>query len=65
MDVAERPGAPLRTVITDPRLRWPDTFSEGADGAIYITASHIQDSPWFKLQTQTTPSAIFRISPVR
>jgi sugar lactone lactonase YvrE len=37
----------LRTEIIDARLRWPDTFSEGLDGAIYITASHIQDSPWF------------------
>jgi sugar lactone lactonase YvrE len=37
----------LRTEITDARLRWPDTFSEGPDGVIYITASHIQDSPWF------------------
>ena len=34
----------------DARLRWPDTFSEGPDGTIYITASHIQDSPWFKPQ---------------
>lgn len=65
VDVAERPGAPLRTVVADPRLRWPDTFSQGADGAIYITASHIQDSPWFKPETHTTPSAIFRIPPVR
>ena len=63
VDVAPRPGAPLRTVLSDPRLRWPDTFSQGADGAIYITASHIQDSPWFKPQAATTPSAIFKIAP--
>jgi sugar lactone lactonase YvrE len=37
----------LRTELTDSRLRWPDTFAEGPDGAIYVTASHIQDSPWF------------------
>ena len=37
----------MRTVLQDSRLRWPDTFSQGPDGAIYITASHIQDSPWF------------------
>ncbi len=29
-------------------LRWPDTLSQGPDGAIYVTTSHIQDSPWFK-----------------
>ena len=63
VDVAARPGAPLRTLVSDSRLRWPDTFSQGADGAIYITASHIQDSPWFKPQAATTPSAIFKITP--
>jgi sugar lactone lactonase YvrE len=35
------------TLIVDSRLRWPDTFSQGPDGSIYVTASHIQDSPWF------------------
>ena len=41
-------GATVDTVLTDRRLRWPDTFSEGRDGTIYVTASHIQDSMWFK-----------------
>lgn len=41
------PDGQLRTFITDSRLRWPDTFSEGTDGTLYVTASHIQDSPWF------------------
>ena len=36
------------TVLTDERLRWPDTFSEGPDGTMYVTASHIQDTVWFK-----------------
>ena len=40
-------GASLATVLTDRRLRWPDTFSEGPDGRIYVTASHIQDTQWF------------------
>ena len=35
-------------MLTDKRLRWPDTFSEGPDGTIYVTASHIQDTAWFK-----------------
>ncbi|MGI4798215.1 MAG: L-dopachrome tautomerase-related protein [Janthinobacterium lividum] len=38
----------VETVLTDKRLRWPDTFSEGPDGTIYVTASHIQDTSWFK-----------------
>ena len=40
-------GATVETVLTDRRLRWPDTFSEGPDGTIYVTASHIQDTQWF------------------
>ena len=57
------PGAPLQTLVQDPRLRWPDTFSEGRDGAIYVTTSHIQDSPWFKPGAVTTPSEIWKIAP--
>ena len=41
-------GGSVETVLTDRRLRWPDTFSEGADGTIYVTASHIQDTMWYK-----------------
>ena len=40
-------GAAVETVLTDRRLRWPDTFSEGPDGRLYVTASHIQDTQWF------------------
>ncbi|MGI8507699.1 MAG: SMP-30/gluconolactonase/LRE family protein [Gemmatimonadaceae bacterium] len=35
-------------LVQDKRLRWPDTFSEGPDGSIYFTTSHIQDMSWFK-----------------
>jgi sugar lactone lactonase YvrE len=31
----------VRQLLRDSRLRWPDTFSQGPDGAIYVTASHI------------------------
>lgn len=41
------PDGKKKTLIIDSRMRWPDTFSQGPDGSIYITASHIQDSPWF------------------
>ncbi|WP_174279215.1 L-dopachrome tautomerase-related protein [Sphingomonas bacterium] len=40
-------GTAVETVLTDRRLRWPDTFAEGSDGTIYVTASHIQDTQWF------------------
>jgi hypothetical protein len=40
-------GSAVETVLTDRRLRWPDTFSEGPDGVMYVTASHIQDTQWF------------------
>ena len=63
VEVAARPGAALKTLVKDDRLRWPDTFSQGPDGAIYVSASHIQDSPWFKPQAKATPSGLFRITP--
>ena len=40
-------GSAVEPVLMDRRLRWPDTFSEGPDGRIYVTASHIQDTQWF------------------
>ena len=59
-------GSAVETVLTDRRLRWPDTFSEGSDGRIYVTASHIQDSQWF---TPGAPPSIktqlFSFSPAR
>jgi sugar lactone lactonase YvrE len=41
-------GEALEIVVQDERLRWPDTLSEGPDGKVYVTASHIQDTYWFK-----------------
>lgn len=53
-------GDRVETVLTDDRLRWPDTFSEGPDGTIYVTASHIQDTPWFKSGAPASvPTALF------
>lgn len=43
-----RPGAPLELVVRDARLRWPDTFAEGPDGTLYVTASRIQDSAFYR-----------------
>lgn len=57
-------GKALTTVVTDPRLRWPDTMSEGPDGALYVTASHIQDTYWFKPGAPASlPTALFKFKP--
>jgi sugar lactone lactonase YvrE len=53
----------VRQVLTDPRLRWPDTFSQGPDGAIYVTASHIQDSPWFHMAWTDKSFTLFKFLP--
>ena len=47
-NLAEGPSSEPRVVVQDARLRWPDTFSQGPDGTIYVTTSHIQDSAFFK-----------------
>ena len=39
-------------------------MSEGPDGAVYVTASHIPDSPWFEPGAdKAVPSALFRVNP--
>ena len=48
-------GTAVETVLTDRRLRWPDTFAERPDGTMYVTASHIQDTNWF---TPGAPASI-------
>jgi sugar lactone lactonase YvrE len=55
----------VERIVSDPRLQWPDTFSEGPDGAIYITASHINESPTYNQgkSTRTKPYAVFKFKP--
>ena len=55
----------LENLLTDPRLQWPDTFSEGPDGAIYVTASHINDSPTYNKgkSTRNLPYQAFKFKP--
>jgi sugar lactone lactonase YvrE len=59
------PGRKIETIVNDRRLQWPDTFSEGPDGFIYVTASHINESPTFNKgrSTRTTPYAVFKFKP--
>lgn len=55
----------LEKLVSDPRLQWPDTFTQGPDGAIYITASHINDAPQFNngKSTRTEPYSVFKFLP--
>jgi sugar lactone lactonase YvrE len=53
----------VHLLLTDPRLRWPDTFSQGPDGAIYVTASHIQDSSWFHMAWIDNNFTLFKFMP--
>jgi sugar lactone lactonase YvrE len=51
--------------LEDSRLRWPDTFAQGPDGTMYVTASHIQDSPWFHRDWTDDNFSLFKFAPVK
>ena len=55
-------SAPVRLLVQDARLRWPDTLAEGPDGTVYVTSSRIQDMNWFKPENgPRLPTTLFRI----
>jgi sugar lactone lactonase YvrE len=58
-------GDRLTTVVRDARLNWPDTLSQGPDGTMYVTASHIPDMSWYKPENppQLRGTALFRFAP--
>ena len=58
------PDKKLETVVKDNRLQWPVTFTEGPDGSIYITASHIHESPTYNkgFSTRKLPYEVFKIN---
>jgi sugar lactone lactonase YvrE len=61
-DLAQGASGKMRTVIQDPRLRWPDTFSQGPDGSLYVTTSRIQDSAFFKKDAPPAlPTQLWRL----
>lgn len=60
--VKVREGGRDTTLVRDARLRWPDTFSEGPDDAVYVTSSRIQDMSWFKPENgPRLPTQLWRI----
>ena len=63
-DLDKGPDAPIETLVQDERLRWPDTFSQGPDGVVYVTTSHIQDSAIFKSDAPAAlPTELWKLTP--
>lgn len=62
---ALRPDKTLETLLRDDRLRWPDGFSWGPDGWLYVTASALHQiigrPPW--TFDDHAPYQIFRFRP--
>ncbi|MDQ6676055.1 MAG: major royal jelly family protein [Acidobacteriota bacterium] len=60
-----KPGKQPEKVTGDPKLQWPDTFTQGPDGTLYITSSHINDMPRFHQgkSTRTEPYTVFKFTP--
>lgn len=54
------PAGKIETLVQDARLQWPDTYSFGTDGTLYVATSGIHKTPaWNKGVGQ--PRAPFRI----
>ena len=54
----------IAPVLADGRLSWPDSLAWGPDGALYVTASQIENMPRFNggKSLRTTPYRLFKIS---
>jgi sugar lactone lactonase YvrE len=59
------PDRTVERLVVDRRLQWPDTFSQGPDGAIYVTVSHINASATYNKgkSARRRPYAVFRFMP--
>ncbi len=52
-----------RVFITDTNLVWPDSFAVSSDNYLYVTASQIQNMPWFNdgKSIRKQPYTLFKI----
>lgn len=50
------PSEGLRTIVGDPRLRWPDSLARGPDGSLYLTISQLHLGA-----DRSEPFGLFRI----
>jgi hypothetical protein len=59
------PDQRLTTLLKDPRLRWPDGFSFGPDGWLYVTCSSLQHVLFVPKShmIDNAPYQIFRFRP--
>ena len=59
------PDRTLKTLLKDPRLRWPDGFSFGPDGWLYVTCSSLQHVLFVGKEHMRAhaPYQIFRFKP--
>ncbi|EEF23371.1 conserved hypothetical protein, partial [Ricinus communis] len=57
------PGGHWETIVHDPRILWPDTFSIGPDGYLYFTANQLPRQPGFHggKDLRQKPYALFRV----
>jgi sugar lactone lactonase YvrE len=59
------PEGPEEMVVTDERLSWPDSIAISPTGAIYVSASQIQNSARFNKGTsvRTKPYIVYKVVP--
>lgn len=57
------PDLKMTTVIKDPRLIWPDSYSISDDGYLYVSCSQIQKTPDHNagVNKRTSPYSIYRL----
>ena len=63
--VVEPDGKRLRTLVKDPRLRWPDGLSFGPDGWLWLTCSALEDFLFRPVSARAAhaPYQIWRFQP--